>query len=499
MPSGAVQMVLMSLMVTMNHSLSDQEGAEGLGEHAQEEHCNVADEEGDLSLGDLADFQFTHRAGDLHSGEDVDSHGRGHGTDDVGDAQDHAKVDDVDAHALGDRPQNGDQQNCDGGAFHEGAEDQQDDGHDQAEQGLVQVHGDDQLHQSSGSTGEGEHPGECGGSCDDKQDHGSALSRLHQDGDQVGDLDFLVDEHTGDESPHAGHSSGLGSGQQAGVDAAQDDNRGHQSRHSLQEDLADLTGGMLGLSLGPLFLVGIVQSFQDQDDHDQDADDHALAEHVGDGRTGQGAVQHHDDGRGNDRAQAAGDDQQTGGAVLRVALLDHVSVQHGADSDDGCGSGTGQSSEEGTGDDQSHAHAAADVADEAVCKVDDTTGNAAACHQIASQDKEGDGHDGGGLQAAEHALCDNGRRNAQVAQSHSGQRADAQGHGNGDSDQNADCEDQKQDNASIHDHFASFFLMMPSMMASMLVMSLMSMCIISPTSIRIWLMTISAKEMTSEM
>ena len=408
-------------------------------------------------------------------------------------------MDDVDAHALGDRPQNGDQQNCDGGAFHEGAEDQQDDGHDQAEQGLVQVHGDDQLHQSSGSTGEGEHPGECGGSCDDEQDHGSALSRLHQDGDQVGDLDLLVDEHTGDESPHAGHSSGLGSGQQAGVDAAQDDNRGHQSRHSLQEDLADLTGGMLGLSLGPLFLVSIVQSFQDQDDHDQDADDHALAEHVGDGRTGQGAVQHHDDGRGNDRAQAAGDDQQTGGAVLRVALLDHVSVQHGADSNDGCGSGTGQSSEEGTGDDQSHAHAAADVADEAVCKVDDTTGNAAAGHQVAGQDEEGNGHDGGGLQAAEHALCDNGRRNAQVAQSHSGQRADAQGHGNGDSDQNADCEDQKQDNASIHDHFASFFLMMPSMMASMLVMSLMSMCIISPTSIRIWLMTISAKEMTSEM
>ena len=103
------------------------------------------------------------------------------------------------------------------------------------------------------------------------------------------------------------------------------------------------------------------------------------------------------------------------------------------------------------------------------------------------------------VQAAEHALCDNGRRNAQVAQSHSSQRADAQGHGNGDSDQNADCEDQKQDNASIHDHFASFFLMMPSMMASMLVMSLMSMCIISPTSIRIWLMTTSAKEMTSEM
>ena len=41
--------------------------------------------------------------------------------------------------------------------------------------------------------------------------------------------------------------------------------------------------------------------------------------------------------------------------------------------------------------------------------------------------------------------------------------------------------------------------MMPSITASMLVMSLMSMCIISPTSIRIWLMTISAKEMTSEM
>lgn len=58
-------------------SLADQEGAEGLGEYAQEEHCNVADEEGDLSLGDLADFQFTHRAGDLHSREDVDGHGRG--------------------------------------------------------------------------------------------------------------------------------------------------------------------------------------------------------------------------------------------------------------------------------------------------------------------------------------------------------------------------------------------------------------------------------------
>ena len=53
------------------------------------------------------------------------------------------------------------------------------------------------------------------------------------------------------------------------------DDGGQQSRHSLQEDLADLTGGMLGLSLGPLFLVSIVQSFQDQDDHDQDADDHA--------------------------------------------------------------------------------------------------------------------------------------------------------------------------------------------------------------------------------
>ena len=118
--------------------------------------------------------------------------------------------------------------------------------------------------------------------------------------------------------------------------------------------------------------------------------------------------------------------QQTRSAVTGVTQIDHITVQHGADGDNGCRCRTGQSCEECTGQNQCQTHSTADVTHQAVCKFNDAARDATFRHQVAGQNEERNGHDGGGLQATEDTLCNDSGGCAKITQQHSTQGSGAQ-------------------------------------------------------------------------
>ena len=72
-------------------SLFQQDRAEPGEQDDRKENSDIPDEEGRLRPGDLSHRKFCHRSGR----EYVHRDGRGHGSDDVGNADDHAEMDDV--------------------------------------------------------------------------------------------------------------------------------------------------------------------------------------------------------------------------------------------------------------------------------------------------------------------------------------------------------------------------------------------------------------------
>ena len=252
--------------------------------------------------------------------------------------------------------------------------------------------------------------------------------------------------------------------------------------------------------LRPLLFVGKKDDFHNENQHDDNADHQAFREHVGNRGSCQRAVEHHDDGRRNNRPQAAGNHQKTCRSGFGVAVFDHLGVQHGTDGNDCCRRRTGQGSKECAGKNQRHSHAAADIADQAVCKVDDPSGDSSAGHQVSGQDEERNRHDGGGLETAEQALGNDCRGNPEVTKDNRRQRADAEGNGDRNADHNADGKNQEQNNAGIHFFSASFFLLPKtvSIISSTFVMESIGMLKTSPINIRICVIIISPKEMDRE-
>ena len=166
--------------------------------------------------------------------------------------------------------------------------------------------------------------------------------------------------------------------------------------------------------LGPIFFLGVDVGYHHQDGHDHEAYDEAGGEHLADGGAGYRAVYDHDDRRRNDRAEAAGDDEQAGHSVFAIAEADHIIVEHYADSYDGSRRGAGQCRKECRSQYESHRHAAAHIADDGVGEIDDAAGDAALGHDVAGQHEVGDRHDGGRFQAAEYALRDDAHRYDEV-------------------------------------------------------------------------------------
>ena len=161
----------------------------------------------------------------------------------------------------------------------------------------------------------------------------------------------------------------------------------------------------MNLVLRPVLFVGEENNHKDQNGGNADADAHTGLEHITDGGTCHGRVDHHDDARRNNWAETAGDHQQTCCSVLRIPHLAHFAVQNRADRDDRCGRRPGERGKESTGKDQRDCHAASDTADDGSGEITDSPGNTTLCHQVAGKDKECDRHDGSGIQTAENSLC----------------------------------------------------------------------------------------------
>ena len=153
-----------------------------------------------------------------------------------------------------------------------------------------------------------------------------------------------------------------------------------------------------------------------QRERQQQAGDDAGGEEVGDGdaaaagdRVDDHVVRRRQQQR--DQRRHRGDvDRVVGAVAARLHLRDHDAADRR-----GLGDGrAGDAAEERRGGDVDLAEAAADVADQRAGEGDDAGGDAAADHQVAGEDEEGDRHQREDRDAGGDALEDDERRQAEV-------------------------------------------------------------------------------------
>ena len=180
----------------------------------------------------------------------------------------------------------------------------------------------------------------------------------------------------------------------------------------------------LGVAVGE----GHIDQGQGQGNHQ--AGGHAGHKHGGNGQIHGDAVDNHGDAGGNDGAQGAGRGHQTRAGLLGVARFQHGGEHNGADGGH-CGrAGAGKSGEDGAAEHGDDAQTAGQPAQDALGPVGQPLGDAAEIHQVAHQDKQGDGQQGERVQPVDQALGDHqdaGSRGGQIG--HTGGQ-DGKGHRN---------------------------------------------------------------------
>ena len=133
----------------------------------------------------------------------------------------------VNPQLLGHGVHDGDEDVHGGVGVHKAAGDQEDHVDDDQEHVLVAGHGKQQRLGGLGNAVDRADVGEQSGGADDEHDAAGGLAGVHQKIVQVLDLDLAVDEQAHDQAVHHGDGRRLGGGEDAAVDAAQDDD-GHQ-------------------------------------------------------------------------------------------------------------------------------------------------------------------------------------------------------------------------------------------------------------------------------
>ena len=216
----------------------------------------------------------------------------------------------------------------------------------------------------------GEDVGEHAGRRRDKEDGGAGAGRIDDDGLELLELDGLVHEHADDQAVHDGDSRGLGRGEDAAVDASEDDD-GHQQT---PEGLFEGDPAVMPAGLRQLDEVGLAAEDESCGDkscaHNQSGDDAGLEKVADADAGGNGAV--HDEGdAGRDYdAYGAGARHERGGEAGTVAGADHAGDHDQTQGGDGGRAGAGNRGEEAGDDDADDGEAAAQVADAGLREVD---------------------------------------------------------------------------------------------------------------------------------
>ena len=195
-----------------------------------------------------------------------------------------------------------------------------------------------------------------------------------------------------DEGVDRAHRRCFGRREDAGVDAAHDDDDQQQAPDRRAEGLPALAPGRLGLTR-VVELLGAIPGDAAEHRRQRQAGNHAGHEQRADRGVGRHRVHHHDDGRRNQDAERAGGGDDAGPELVRETRLDHRRQQDRADRHHRRRAGTGDRREQRTGQHAGQTEAAVPVADHAGGEVDHPFRHPAVGQEVAGEDEERDRHD----------------------------------------------------------------------------------------------------------
>ena len=219
---------------------------------------------------------------------------------------------------------------------------------------------------------------------------------------EIAPRQLSIYRRSGEHGVEHGDGGGFGRRHDAGEDAAQDDDR-HQEREDRvfagQQDL--LAGELLtgAVAAHPRTDVDI----DHQGDSDEEAGNDAGQEQLPDRRSRGHRVDDHDDARRDDRTKQGGRARQCRGEFPRIAAPLHLRDHDAADRGDLRKRRAGIERQQRVGDDGGMAQTAVHMPNQRIGEVDEALGDAAAVHQFARQDEEGDGHQREGVHPVDHA------------------------------------------------------------------------------------------------
>ena len=290
----------------------------------------------------------------------------------------------------------------------------------------------DQSHQLLGDAGEGQGLAGNVGECHDQQDYaaqadGEKHHVLQISGDAVL-IDSLVDKIV-DQTVQSGDCAGFGSGEDAAVDATEDDNRHQQRPEGVLRGAADVLHILAhheGFSdLG--FHLDAVEVVYDAEQAGQDDAGHQSAHPcIGNADAGGGGIDDAGHAGGNQNTQEAGGGHQSRLVGGLIAPLVHLGEHDLADGGNGGLGGACQGAEQRAGEDGHGAGAGAHTANEGVNEVEDALGDAGVLHNCAGKQEEWDRQQGEVVQTVESGLGEAVHGVAEHREDHCAAQADAE-------------------------------------------------------------------------
>ena len=239
----------------------------------------------------------------------------------------------------------------------------------------------------------------------------------------------LINKYTHDQCIDHGHTGDLSSGDYAGVDPAQQNDRGQQCPEAvLQQGEKPHLTELNQFGIDPISILTFSDTVEyrigHQADGDQNSGDNAGDEQLADG----GSSGHSIHNKGN---TGRDDDTQTGGGSYhRTGKLFIVSQRekdwngHGTYCGAGCGAGTGDRTIEQAGSDDGTGDPTGNMSQQIGKDIEDFFRNAALCHDDAGEDEQGSGQDAGTVtstnDASEHELYVAGKIRVNESGGHSG-------------------------------------------------------------------------------
>ena len=429
--------------------LQEHGGEEGDVGH-QQQRDDAGDDHGPHGLGHGLDgdlglvLEILQLVADADGHEQVHAHGGSHLADGQVHSGDDAEMHQVDPQLLGHGVHDGDEDVHGGVGVHKAAGDQEDDVDDDQEDVLVPGHRQQHRLGGLGDAVDRADVGKQGGGADDEHDAAGGLAGVHQKIVQILDLDLAVDEQAHDQAVHHGDGRRLSGGEDAAIDAAQDDDGHQKAPEGGAEGLPPLAPG------GPLPGGGqaLAPDLDHDDDHQgqahHDAGEDAAHEHVAHGHAGDGGVDHEGDGGRNDDGDGRGrchHGRGEGGG--EAAAVDHGGNQDDAQGRHRGGTGAGDGAEEAGHHHADDGDAAPPVADAVVNELDQTGGDAGLGHDVAGEHEERNGQQ----QELGHAVVHIGGHHGQLVagEQHGEHGAHAQAHTDGDVQKQHHEEAAKQD------------------------------------------------------